>query len=74
MHCLAKTRTGGLCQKHGMANGRCRNHGGLSPKGKDHWNWMHGRCTKAQRQRNIQTSAELKELKFLMIQLGMVEG
>lgn len=73
MHCHAKTRSGGLCQKHGMANGRCRLHGGLSPKGKDHWNWQHGKCTKQQRERNAQTSAELKKLNFLIIQLGMLE-
>lgn len=72
MHCLAKTRSGELCQKHGMANGRCRLHGGLSPKGKEHWNWKHGWCTKEQRQYNVQMSNELKELEYLMIQLGMV--
>ncbi len=74
MHCLAKTRSGGLCQKHGMANGRCRLHGGLSPKGADHWNWQHGRCTKEQRRYIVQMSNELKELKFMLTQLGMLEG
>lgn len=74
MRCLAKTRFGGLCQKYGMANGRCRLHGGLSPKGRDHWNFRHGWCTKEQRIRNVQISAELKKLNFLMIQLGMLEG
>jgi hypothetical protein len=57
-----------------MANGRCRLHGGLSPKGKDHWNWQHGNCTKEQRERNAQTSEELKELKFMLIQLGMLKA
>jgi hypothetical protein len=57
-----------------MFNGRCRLHGGLSPKGQDHWNFRHGWCTKEQRIRNVQSSAELKKLNFLMIQLGMLEG
>jgi hypothetical protein len=72
MHCLAKTRSGGVCQKHGMANARCRLHGGLSPKGSDHWNWKHGRCTKEQRRYNVQMSNELKELELIMTQLSMV--
>lgn len=76
MLCGAKLRksNGKTCQKHGMANGRCRLHGGLSPKGKDHWNFRHGWSTMEQRQRDVETSAELKKLKFLMIQLGMIEG
>jgi hypothetical protein len=75
MLCGAKLRgRDAHCQKHGMLNGRCRLHGGLSPKGQDHWNFRHGWCTKEQRIRNAQTSAELKELNFLMIQLGMLEG
>ena len=75
MLCGAKLRgRDAHCQKHGMANGRCRLHGGLSLKGKDHWNWQHGKCTKEQRERNAQTSTELKELKFMLIQLGMLEG
>lgn len=75
MLCNAKLRgKAARCQKYGMANGRCRLHGGLSPKGKDHWNWQHGWATKSQRRRNVETSAKLKELKHLMIQLGMIEG
>jgi hypothetical protein len=72
VYCQAKTRLGGICQKHGMANGRCRLHGGFSPKGKDHWNWQHGRFTKEQRRYNVQMSNELKELELLMTQLGML--
>jgi hypothetical protein len=75
MLCGAKLRgRDAHCQKHGMFNGRCRLHGGLSPKGQDHWNFRHGWCTKEQRIRNVQSSAELKKLNFLMIQLGMLEG
>jgi len=28
--CGAKTRTGSLCKRKAMSNGRCPNHGGLS--------------------------------------------
>lgn len=72
MLCAAKTRAGNLCQKHGMLNGRCRLHGGLSPKGRDHWNYRHGWSTKEQRQLNTQSSADLKKLKYLMEELGML--
>lgn len=30
LRCGAKTRHGGACQRKALANGRCRNHGGLS--------------------------------------------
>lgn len=30
--CLARTRTGGLCQRRAGINGRCSNHGGATPK------------------------------------------
>jgi hypothetical protein len=71
--CLAKTRYGGQCQKLGMLNGRCRLHGGLSPKGVDHWNWQHGKCTKEQRKKSKATTAELGFLKALAMQLGMIQ-
>ena len=31
MQCGAKTKSGQPCKKHGMPNGKCRLHGGLSP-------------------------------------------
>jgi hypothetical protein len=48
MKCGAKTRSGKACQKPGMANGRCRLHGGLTPI-------KHGRYSKA----NLLTLSEL---------------
>ncbi len=54
--CLAKTRSGKLCQKHPIAGRtRCRLHGGLStgpktPEGKAACvaaHWKHGRRSKA---------------------------
>ncbi|WP_321576356.1 HGGxSTG domain-containing protein [Bradyrhizobium barranii] len=45
--CGARTRSGKSCQSPGMANGRCRMHGGSSPgapKGNQHA-YKHGRYT-----------------------------
>ncbi|WP_321576643.1 HGGxSTG domain-containing protein [Bradyrhizobium barranii] len=45
--CGARTRSGKSCQSPGMANGRCRMHGGSSPgapKGNQHA-YEHGRYT-----------------------------
>ena len=72
MLCLAKTRSKGNCQKHGMANGRCRLHGGLSPKGKDHWNYKHGWRTKDSIERTKTINAELNLLEMIAIDLGMI--
>ena len=71
MLCGAKLRgRDAYCQKHGMLNGRCRLHGGLSPKGKDHWNFQHGHCTKEIRLKIRESKALLRE----MIDLGNAIG
>ena len=45
--CGAKTRNGGTpCKSWGMSNGRCRLHGGKTPKGIASANWKHGRYSK----------------------------
>lgn len=73
MPCGAKLRGKNThCQKHGMLNGRCRLHGGLSPKGTDHWNYNHGRCTKESRQKSVETTARIKILEMVAIKLGMI--
>lgn len=42
--CGAKNRDGSRCRANAMANGRCRMHGGMSPKGgPTHPNWKTGR-------------------------------
>jgi hypothetical protein len=56
-----------------MANGRCRLHGGLSPKGADHYNYQGKGCTKEERQRAVETNAYIKLLEQLAISLGMIE-
>jgi len=44
--CGAKTRAGGECKNWAMPNGRCRMHGGKTPKGIASPNWKHGRYAK----------------------------
>jgi hypothetical protein len=57
-----------------MLNGRCRLHGGLSPKNQDHWNWQDKGCTKEERQRSVETNARIKLLEQMAIELGMFEA
>lgn len=73
MLCGAKTRSGSPCQKHGMLNGRCRLHGGLSPKGSDHWNFKNKGCTKEDRRRAVEVNAQIKILEALAIATGLIE-
>jgi hypothetical protein len=56
-----------------MLNGRCRLHGGLSPKGADHWNFQGKGCTKKDRQRASETNARIKLLEQIAVELGMIE-
>jgi len=76
--CLAKTRSGGLCQRAGSPkNGRCHLHGGKStgPRTKEGRKriavaqFKHGRRSKAfleeQRARNAKGRAIKRELKFI---------
>jgi hypothetical protein len=44
--CGAKCRDGHACEQPAMANGRCRMHGGLSPKGAANGNFSSGRYSK----------------------------
>lgn len=44
--CGALTNKKKMCQKKPMENGRCRNHGGASPKGLDHPRTKHGGYSK----------------------------
>lgn len=44
--CGAKTRAGGPCQKHPMANGRCMLHGGKSLSGINHGRYVSGDFTR----------------------------
>lgn len=71
--CLAKTRSGMQCQKYGMLNGRCRLHGGLSPKGRDHWNYQHGQATKEYRRNAVGANSRIRLLELIAIELGMID-
>jgi hypothetical protein len=44
----------------------------MSLKGAAHPNWRHGKCTKEARLRSKATTAELRFLKLLAIELGMI--
>ncbi len=74
MKCNAKTRSNTLCKRFPVASKtRCRLHGGLSLSGENHWNYKHGNCTKAAREKVKEVNAELSYLEALMIQLGMID-
>src|SRR5215203_3082310 len=45
--CGATTRRATLCKNPSMANGRCRMHGGLTPRGTDLPQFVHGRYSKS---------------------------
>jgi hypothetical protein len=45
--CGAKTRKGKTCTQPAMSSGRCRMHGGATPRGADHPAFKHGRYSKA---------------------------
>lgn len=44
--CGAKTKSGGECKAYAMSNGRCRLHGGLTPKGKASPHYKDGKRSK----------------------------
>lgn len=74
MLCGAKLRgRDAYCQKHGMLNGRCRLHGGLSPKGRDHWNFQHGYATREYRKSTVEANSRIRLLELIAIELGMIE-
>jgi len=74
MKCNAKTRSNTLCKRFPVTSKtRCRLHGGLSPSGQNHWNYKHGKCTKAAREKSKEVNAELHYLEYLMINLGMIQ-
>src|SRR5688572_15172438 len=45
--CGAKTRSGAQCAQPAMPNGRCRLHGGKTPRGIASANFKHGRYSSA---------------------------
>jgi len=73
VRCSAKTRSGKPCQKPPLlGKARCRLHGGLSPSGKDHWNYKHGECSKEVRELRRTQRAQVNMLEYLARSLGML--
>ena len=61
-------RTGFPCKAPSMPNGRCRLHGGKSPgapSGEKHWNYRHGRRSKAAAQNKREVRELLRALRAL---------
>lgn len=55
-------------------SGKCDRHGGKSLRNEAHPNWKHGRCSKEARLRSKATTAKLRFIKALAIQLGMIQS
>lgn len=71
--CLAKKHSDGLCQNHTINGGsRCKFHGGMSPRGKQHWNFQGKGCTKEERQRSVEANARIRLLTAMALDLGMI--
>lgn len=61
MKCGAKTRSGTPCGKSPLiGKRRCMLHGGGSLSGASHWNYQHGKCTKAAREHNREVRSEIQ--------------
>jgi len=75
MLCNAKLRNkAAYCQKHALqGKTRCSLHGGFSLAGDQHWNYQAKGCTRAERQRSVETNAYINLLEQLAINLGMIE-
>ena len=74
MLCNAKLRNkAAYCQRHALqGKTRCSLHGGASLSGNNHPNWKHGLCTKESRQRSVETTARIRFLEMVAIELGMM--
>ena len=71
--CLAKKRSGGLCQNHAISGRqRCKFHGGMSLKNEFHWNYQGKGCTKEERQRSVEANARIRLLMQMAVDLGMI--
>ena len=67
MKCNAKTRSGTPCQKQPLlGKSRCRLHGGLSPSGKDHWNYKHGFSTVSYKKKTKEINSEFRVIELII--------
>jgi hypothetical protein len=87
--CGAKTRKGTPCQNPAMKNGRCRMHGGATPRGTDLPQFRHGRYSKSlpdklvgryeealtdEERHDLRDEIALAEAKIYDLLLGMKRG
>ena len=73
--CLANKHSGGLCQNNAIVGReRCKFHGGMSPRGNQHWNYQGKGCTKDDRLRAKTANAQIKLLETMAIKLGIIPG
>lgn len=71
--CGAHSRTTGMpCTQWGMANGRCRMHGGRStgPKSPSKGNWKHGARSKGEKDRRAAIRKLLAGSRQILTDLG----
>jgi hypothetical protein len=66
--CGAKTRSGEPCRRAGMRNGRCRLHGGLTPRGSVHPRYVHGRYSRDLPERLAERFADALADKATLVQ------
>jgi hypothetical protein len=76
-YCGAKTRAGGTCKMPAMSNGRCRMHGGKTPRGYASANFKHGKYSKylpANLQKQYEASLKDSDLLSLVNELALVDS
>lgn len=72
--CLAKKHSGGLCQNNAIiGRERCKFHGGMSPRGEQHWNYQGKGCSREDRLRAKTVMARVKMLEALSVALGIID-
>lgn len=75
IRCLAKTRSGGECQKPALlGKNRCQLHGGRAgaPSGERNGNYKHGRFTKELLRKRKDALGRMRALVRLARQIGMI--
>lgn len=75
--CGAKTRAGGTCKQAARANGRCRFHGGMTPRGIASPHWKTGRYSKylpERLQERYQASVKDPELLALREDIALLDA
>ncbi len=77
MRCGAKTRNGSPCKSYAMQNGRCRMHGGTSPSGIAHANYVEGRWSKylpGGMREDYEEALARSDLTSLVSEIGLIDS